>query len=144
MPCRKNHLRSPVRSSEADELTGSLAPTESGTSTPPGQALEAPAQVPAVVPAPAKYTNDDLQRITKLCRKSFPQGQGGRKSPWGGQLKARFPDLYYGKSPMDYYHICQKCEDHFDTAVAMGCNRTPFVASFFRGPISFRWHQHKL
>lgn len=84
MPRRKNHPHSPVKSSEADELTGSLAPTELGTSTPLGQALEAPAQVPAVVPAPAKYTNDDLHKITKLCRKSFPQGQGGRKSPRGG------------------------------------------------------------
>ena len=44
---------------------------------------------------------------------------------------------------MECYHFCQQCEDHFDTAGATGSNRTPFAASFLRGRISFRWHQHK-
>lgn len=35
------------------------------------------------------------------------------------------------------------CEDHLNTAGATGSNRTPFAALFFRGRISFRWHQHK-
>ena len=45
-------------------------------------------------------------------------------------LKARFPDLYFGKSHLDCYRFCQQCEDHFDTARANGENRTPFAASF--------------
>ena len=44
---------------------------------------------------------------------------------------------------MECYHFCQQCEDHFDTAGATGFNCTPFAASFLRGRISFRWHQHK-
>ena len=58
-------------------------------------------------------------------------------------MKARFLDLYYGKSHMECYHFCQQCKDHFDTAGATGSNRTPFAASFLCGQISFRWHQHK-
>ena len=43
---------------------------------------------------PAKYTEEDLQRITKLCMESFLQAQGSRhEGPREGQLKARFPDL---------------------------------------------------
>ena len=44
---------------------------------------------------------------------------------------------------MECYHFCQQCKNHFDTAGATGSNRTPFAASFLRGRISFRWHQHK-
>lgn len=60
-----------------------------------------------------------------------------------GPLKSRLSDLYSGKSHMECYHFCQHCEDHFDTASATGPHRTPFAASFLRGRISFRWHQHK-
>lgn len=65
--------------------------------------------------------------------------QAPRKRP----LKAPLPDLYFGKSHMECYHFYQQCEDHFDTAGATGTNRIPFAASFLRGRISFRWHQHK-
>lgn len=34
---------------------------------------------------------------------------------------------------MEYYHFCQQCEGHFDTADAKGPNRTSFAASYFRG-----------
>ena len=58
-------------------------------------------------------------------------------------LKARFPDLYYGNSHLDCYRFCQQCEDHFETAGANGPNRIPFAASFLRGAVAQRWHQHK-
>lgn len=41
---------------------------------------------------------------------------------------------------MEYNHLCQQCEDHFDTAGAKEPNRNPFAAFFFRG---FCWHQHE-
>ena len=44
---------------------------------------------------------------------------------------------------MDYYHICQQCKNHFETAGATETNRTPFVASFLRGNISMHWTQYK-
>ena len=72
-----------------------------------------------------------------------PEPVNHQEGPREGQLKARFPDLYFGKSHMDCYHFCQKCKDHFDTARATGTNRTSFGASFLRGSISLRWTQYK-
>ena len=115
------------------------APVET---TPTLSTANALSQVPALALAPALYTQEDLQRITKLCMDSFLQGNR-QEGPREGQLKARFPDLYYGKSHMECYHFCQQCKDHFDTAGATGSNRTPFAASFLHGWISFYWHQHK-
>ena len=127
---RRNVRQGPTRSPQAEDIS---RPSE-----------ETPAPSTEEATGPAKYTEEDLQRITKLCMESFLQAQGSRhEGPREGQLKARFPDLYYGKSHMECYHFCQQCEDHFDTAGATGSNRTPFAASFLRGRISFRWHQHK-
>ena len=140
--CRNPRL---ARHSDLDELGDS---PEQGTPTAPSDA--GPSDAPVLTPALAKYTKGDLQRITKLCMDSFLQVQADRPEPAGhreghrkGQLKARFPDLYHGESHMESYHFCQQCEDHFATAGATGSNRTPFAASFLRGRISFRWHQHK-
>ena len=112
---------------------GTPAPSDVGP--PDAPAPDAP--VPA--PAPARYTEEDLQRITKLCMDSFLQAQASRPEPGPREspLKAQFPDLYHGKSHMECYHFCQQCEDHFATAGATGPNRTPFAASFLCGRISF-------
>lgn len=58
-------------------------------------------------------------------------------------LKARLPDLYYGKSHMECYHFWQQWEDHFNIASATCLNRRPFASSFLWGRISFCWHQYK-
>ena len=44
--------------------------------------------------------------------------------------------MYYDKSHMDCYHICQQFKDHFKIAGANGRNQTPFVAFFLRKNIS--------
>ena len=101
---------------------------------------DAPAPAALVLaPAPAQYTKEDLQRITKLCMDLFLQAQASRPEPGprGSPLKARFPDLHHGKSHMECYYFCQQCEDHFATASATGSNQTPFTASFLCGRISF-------
>lgn len=59
-----------------------------------------------------KYTEGNLQRVTKLCMEASIQGQANRlgpdqQSPHERPLKARFPDLYYGKSHIEFYHFCQ-------------------------------------
>lgn len=97
-PRRRRRAR--WRRSRASDGSGSPAP--------------APAPSRGPTPAPGKRTDEDLQRITKLCMESFIQGQGQTKAhpePRERPLKARFPDLYYGKSHMDCYHFCQQCED---------------------------------
>ena len=78
-------------------------------------------------------------------RAYLESNQGPRQPPAEREqsLKAKVPEVYYGKSYMDCYHFCQQCEDHFETAGATRTNRTPFAASFLCGSISVRWTQYK-
>ena len=122
---------------------GSNQPKEALVETTPiPSTASAPSQVLVSAPIPALYTQKDLQRITKLCIDLFLQGNR-QEELRKDQLKARFPDLYYGKSHIECYYFCQQCKDYFDTVGTTGSNRTPFAASFLCGRISFRWHQHK-
>ena len=96
----------------------------------------APSEASALALATTLYTQEDLQRITKLYMDLLHQGncqEGLRK----GQLKIRFPDFYYGKSHMECYYFYQQCKDHFDTPSSIGSNRTPFATSFLCGQINF-------
>ena len=130
-----------------DSGTPKPTPAVSRVSTP------APAQAPAFTSAPAsvpgppgRYTDEDLQKATKLALELFVKGQEygqlqASSAPREQPLKARFPDLYYGNSHLDCYRFCQQCEDH--SAGANGPNRIPFAASFLRGTMIPRWHQQK-
>ena len=120
--------------SESDEL---MAP-EKGIPAP--SHASAPALVEPTLAL--KYSEADLMRILKIFSETKgqePKAEVPRERP----LKAKVPDVYFGKSHMDCYHFCQQCEDHFETAGATGSNRTPFAASFLRGKINFWWHQHR-
>ena len=64
------------------------------------------------------------------------------KAPWE-KLNAHFSDIYYGKSHMDCYNLCQQCKDSFATVRATGPIRIPFAAFFLRNRISFRLQQYK-
>ena len=59
------------------------------------------------------------------------------------KAKARFPDIYHGKSHMNCYNFCQQCEDYFATVRAMKSTQIFFAASFFQNQISFHWQQYK-
>ncbi len=61
----------------------------------------------------------------------------------GDKLKVTTPDVYRGRSHIEYYNFCQQCEDHFAIYEATGPNLIPFPASFLRDQINFRWQQHK-
>ena len=109
--------------------------TDSRVSTPTASCT--PILAPAPVPALAKYTNADFHQFMKV----FMDAQGRSKTHKGPQksfLKARFPNLYYGKSHMDCYQFCQQCENHFETASTTGPNRVLFAALFLCRPINFR------
>ncbi len=71
---------------------------------------------------------------------TFLQASKGRS---GDKLKAKTPDVYYGRSHMECYNFCQQYEDHFAICGATEPNRIPFVASFLRNWINFHWQQHK-
>ena len=91
-----------------------------------------------------KYSEDDLQKIFKaaLEARAFAPAFAASEIP-REKLKTLSPDVYCGKSHMDYYNFCQQCENHFATAGATGPTRIPFAASFLRDRISFRWQQYK-
>ena len=58
-------------------------------------------------------------------------------------LKAKVPEVSYGKLHIDCYHFYQQCKVYFETAGASGTNRTLFIAFFFCRNISVCWTQYK-
>ena len=81
----------------------------------PAQAL-APTSAPASASAsalgpPGRYTDEDLQRATKLALESFIKDQENGQlqanfAPRKQPLKAQFFNLYYENSHLDYYRFC--------------------------------------
>lgn len=145
---RSPHQNPPLVDSVDDELDDGPpgASTESSGSMAPTSQVSSRAPTLGPTPAPntsvGRYTDEDLQKATKLALESFLQGQEHAQRQAGFQvpaeprerpLKARFPDLYFGNSHLDRYRFCQQCEDHFKTARATGSNRVCFAASFLRG-----------
>ena len=99
-----------------DELAGDVpgVPIKgSGTHTLTLAAFRAPTLAPAPVPGPlGRYTDENLQRATKLALDSFVRGQEhgqiqANTAPRERPLKAWFPDLYYRNSHLDCYCFCQ-------------------------------------
>ena len=147
-PCRSPRRNLPPLDPVEDELAREPGPVEgphSGSNSPalscnptPGPEL-----VLAPVPTPAPLSFNEL--FKQFMRAYLKSNQGPRQPPAERErsLKAKVPEVYYGKSHMDCYHFCQQCKDHFETAGATGNNRTPFAASFLRGNISVRWTQYK-
>ena len=105
------------------------------------------ANTPAAVTSVPKYSEDDLQQILKAVLEAWAPISTLVPAPVPAfvvskvpreKLKARFPDVYYEKSHMDYYNFCQQCEDYFATARAMGPTQILFAMSFLWDQISFR------
>ena len=139
-----------------DELAGRTPTEGSDRRTPAPAASHAP--TPAVITVVAllaasgsanssvvRYSEDDLQRILRTVLDSRPLAlvlapaaalhyEGPRKRP----LEARFPDIYWGKTHLEYYNFFQQCENHFATAGAIGLNRVPFAATFLKDTALFR------
>ena len=147
-PCRSPRQNPPPINPVEDELArdpGSVGGPNSGSTSPapsrnptPGPDL-VPALIPAPIPAPtpAPVASDEL--FKKFMKAYLETNQGPKQPERERNLKAKVPEVYYGKSHMDCYHFCQQCEDHFETVGATGFNRTPFAAFFLRGNISVHW-----
>ena len=114
----------------------SCVPTPMSAQTPASTQIPAPTPAPASVSGPpGRYTDEDLQKATKLALKLFVKGQEygqlqASSAPYEQPLKAQFPDLYYGNSHLDCYRFWQQCEDHFEIAGANRLNRVLFATSF--------------
>ena len=151
-PCQNLPPLNPVEDELAREPglvgsphSGSTSPALSRNPTPGPKLVLAlnPALIPAPVPAPALLSFEKL--FKQFMRAYLESNQGPKQLPAEREqsLKAKVPEVYYGKSHMDCYHFCQQCEDHFKIAGATGNNRTPFAVFFLRGNISVRWTQYK-
>ena len=117
--------------------SGSTSPAPSRNSSPGPELV--PALNPAPVPAPTLAPVASKELLKKFMKAYLETNQGPRQLKCKQTLKARVPEVYYGKSHIDCYHFCQQCKDYFETAGATRFNRTPFAASFLRGNISVRW-----
>ena len=97
-----------------------------------------------------KYSEDDLQQILKtfldsrpLASVPAPAAALHYEDPRERPLKARFPDIYQGKTHLECYNFFKQCKDHFATAGATGSNQVPFAATFLKDTVFFCWHQHQ-
>ena len=88
----------------------------------------------------AQYTEKDLQKILRTILKASASLFDG---PREKSLKTRSPDVYCGKSHIEYYNFCQQYKDHFATARAKGPNHIPFATSLLFDRINFCWQQYK-
>ena len=105
--------------------------------------VPAPALALPLVPIPAPTATNEL---FKQFMKAYLETNQGPKQPPAERkqsLKAKVPEIYYGKLHIDCYHFCQRCENYFETARATGTNWTPFATFFFWGNISVRWTLYK-
>ena len=124
-----------------DPHSDSTSPALSRNPTPSPELV--PALNPAPVPAPAPPSSDEL---FKKFMKAYLESYGEPRQPSEEReqiLKAKVPEVYYGKSHMDCYHFCQQCKDHFETAGTTGFNQTLFVAFFLYRNINMCWAQFK-
>ena len=123
-----------------DELAGAQGPSRGSNAG----SNEAPTLPEASTLTLVTPTSKDL--FTKFMKVFMETTQAQAQAlvePRERPLKARTLETYWGKSYMECYHFCQQYENHFETLGATGINRTPFAASFLRGPISLRWAQHR-
>ena len=119
---------------------GSSFPPKSESSEQPDRprGLKSPAAATSV----PKYSEDDLQWILKaVLEAQAPAPAPVISKVCREKLKARSPDVYHGKSHMDYYNFCQQCEDYFATAGATRPTQILFATSFLWDRISFCWQQ---
>ena len=146
-----------------DELAGETSTKGSNRCTPVPAATRAftPAVVLVVALLAAsgsanssvvRYSENELQRILRTGLDSRPLAlvptpavgaAPHRESTRERPLKARFLDIYRGKTHLEYYNFFQQCEDHFATAKATGPNQVPFTITFLKDIAPFQWQQHQ-
>ena len=126
---------------------GGVFINNSGTLKPTPAVSRAFIPASASIPGPpGRYTDEDLQRATKLALELFVKGQEHDQF-WANTasrdclLKARNPNLYYKSLYIECYYFCWQYKDHFDTAGATGHKCIPFAALFLWDRINFHWQQ---
>ena len=110
-----------------DKLAGA-APTKGNNtfamSRAPTSAIAPP--VISALSSVAQYSEDDLQRIFRTVLHFRPLASPlvfvpqQYKGPCERPLKARFLNVYWGKTHLECYNFFQQCEDYFATAGVKG------------------------
>ena len=135
LPTGKDKPAGPAPIEGSNTYTTTPAVSRAPTHAPPVAFASVPALAPTTINLMVRYSEADLQQIFRTVLKtrrhaSAPQplvfSDGLCKRPW----KARFPELYCGKTHIEYYNFIQQCENHFATARAKRPNRMPFAATF--------------
>ena len=127
----KDEPAGPSSTEGSDTYTLILAMSRAPTLILPTALTLAPAAINSMV----RYLEADLQQIfntvletrsSALTPQLFVFLDGLCKKP----LKARFLELYCGKTHMECYNFIQQYKDHFATARAKKPNRVPFTDTF--------------
>ena len=106
----KSTVGSTFPASWLDNKSNELGASEKDTLTP--SHMSTPISSPANTLASAesiltfKYSETDLMRILKIFLKTKSQ-EPKTKIPRKWLLKAKIPDVYFGKLHIDYYHFCK-------------------------------------
>ena len=150
-PCRSPHRNllflDPVENElarDADPVrgshSGSTSPAPSCNPTPGLDSVPTlvSAPIPALIPTPASVLAAINDLFKQFMKAYLELNQRPRQPPAECKqpLKAKVPELYYGKLHIDCYHFCQQCKDYFESVGATGANRTPFTAFFLYESIS--------
>ena len=149
-PTAGNELAGPAPTEGNDTYILATVVSHAPTSTP----ASAPALLLALTPVDAnatvRYSKAELQPIFKTILEVrspilalAPQILVFSKSPYKRPLKARFPELYYGKTHMECYNFCQQCKDYFATTGAKRPHRVLFITTLLRDQALFRLQQYK-
>ena len=141
-PCQNLSSTKPVKDKLAKDLClvesphlDSISPALS-LHPPPGPNL-----VLILNPAPAPTPAPNNELFEKFMKTDLETNQGSKQPPAERKqlLKAKVPEVYYGKSHIDCYHFCHQYKDYFEAAGDTRANQTPFTAFFFCGNISVCW-----
>ena len=138
-PGRSRPRRFPYQNLPPGSAFPFSGPTPSYNLTPAPAPVLTP--VPSPIPTPAA-TDELFKTFIKAYLKS---NQGSRQllAECKQTLKAKGPEVYYGKLHMDCYHFCKQCEIYFETVRATRANRTLFTVFFLCENINVRWAQFK-
>lgn len=81
---------------------------------------------------PIIYSEVEIQKLLRV----YTSPKWSFNNEPRSTLKAHFSNLYSGKSHLDCYQFCQKCEDLFDTTKANSDIHIFFVALLLKNGIS--------
>lgn len=114
---------------------------DQGSQTLPGEAPHEsiPLFSPPIVASELRLSLAEWQAL-QAGRASAPPHEMRRSA-----LKAKLPDLYYGKSHQECYEFCRQCEEHFET---VGYSTSwpecvSFAAGFLRDDTGSNWNEYK-